>query len=58
MSIDGAIRRGIRLLDTPPDGWVIVPQASTAPIGWRWWSNGKSRFGGEYESALVREEKR
>ena len=54
--IDEGRPHGVRKLDSPPEGWIPIPHASTPLYGWRWWSNGKSRFGGEYESALVREE--
>lgn len=45
-------------IDHIPDGWRKVKGALTAPIGWVWYCNGKSRFSGnkEYEHALVPEE--
>lgn len=46
-SIDKKKRDGL-----PPDGWRLLEHAVTGPLGWKWWSNGKSRFGGEYENAL------
>lgn len=41
--------------DNIPDGWKVVSGAN-APLGYRLISNGKSRFGGEYKTALVPEE--
>lgn len=43
-------------IDYMPDGWIVVKGAQTAPRGWVWVSNGKSRFVGEYEHALVLED--
>ena len=45
----------MKKLETLPKGWKRVEGATTAPRGWYWASNGKSRFGGEYRQALVRE---
>lgn len=45
-----------RVLDHLPDGWRYLDGASTAPLGHRWACNGRSRFGGEYRHALVRED--
>lgn len=44
-----------RVLDRLPDGWRYLDGASTAPVGYRWACNNRSRFGGEYRSALIRE---
>lgn len=44
-----------RYLDHIPPGWKKVKGAETAPKGYSWYTNGKSRFGGEYECALVKE---
>lgn len=43
-------------LDRLPEGWVRTNGAQTAPIGWYWANNGKSLFGGERRSALIKEE--
>lgn len=48
--------RDCRHLDSLPDGWRYIEGAQTAPRGWRWANNGKSRFGGEYENALIMED--
>lgn len=45
---------GAAKLDRLPEGWKALEGATTAPKGWYWASNGKSRFSGEYEHALVR----
>lgn len=39
----------------PPENWVKLEGANTAPIGKVWYSNGKSRFNTGYESALFDE---
>lgn len=39
----------------PPENWIKLEGASTAPIGKAWYSNGKSRFSTGYESALFDE---
>lgn len=44
----------IKILDSLPKGWKWLDGATTAPLGYRWAWNGKSRFGGEFEHALVK----
>ncbi len=44
-----------KILKKMPQGWKVRKGATTAPIGYVWVYNGKSRFGGEYEQALVPE---
>lgn len=44
-----------RYLESVPEGWIKIEGACTAPVGYSWYSNGKSRFGGEYECALVKD---
>lgn len=45
-------------LDSLPEGWSYNDAAKTAPKGWRWANNGKSRFGKdkEYRHALIKAE--
>ena len=45
---------GARYLDKAPDGWKRIENATTAPQGYEWWSNGASRFSNEYQHALVK----
>lgn len=45
-----------RIFDAMPDGWVITEGATTAPAGFIWINNGKSRFGGEYAYGLLPED--
>lgn len=40
-----------------PKGWKECKGASTAPVGYKWINNGKSRFGGEYKNKLIKAEK-
>ena len=48
----------VRRLNSVPDGWKPVENATTAPKGYTWYSNNKSRFSGEREVALVRDKRR
>lgn len=43
-----------KVFDKAPDGWKPIEGATTAPKGYKWYSNGKSMFGGDYEQALVK----
>ena len=45
------------VLDRLPKGWRYLYGATTAPLGYRWACNNKSRFGGEYRHALVKEDR-
>jgi hypothetical protein len=46
----------IQIYDEMPTGWKRLKGAQTAPLGYEWIWNGKSRFGGEYRHALLRTE--
>jgi hypothetical protein len=46
---------GTEVLDKVPDGWVVLGGALTAPRGYVFVCNRKSRWGGEYRHALVPE---
>ena len=51
-----AVKAGaVKVLDQIPEGWKKIGGAVTAPAGYSWYSNGKSRFSGEREKALVKE---
>lgn len=51
-----AVKEGaVKVLDHIPDGWKKIEGAVTAPRGYSWYYNGKSRFSGEREQALVKE---
>lgn len=51
-----AVKAGaVKVLDQIPEGWKKIEGAVTAPAGYSWYSNGKSRFSGEREQALVKE---
>lgn len=43
--------------DEIPHGWKPIKGASTAPVGYEWISNGKSRFSKDYKIALAKERK-
>lgn len=44
----------MKILNELPDEWRKQNGATTAPRGYVWVSNGKSRFGGEYENGLLK----
>ena len=48
--------RGMAVLDHVPEGWKVVSGCTNAPLGYRFINNNKSRFGGEYQHALVKED--
>ena len=37
-----------------PDGWHEIIGALTAPVGYKWITNGKSLFNKEYQQALLK----
>jgi len=43
------------MVDSVPEGYTKVIGATTAPIGYGWYSNGESRFSGKRKSILVKE---
>lgn len=47
---------GIKVLNQVPEGWKVVDGCTNAPAGYRFINNNKSRFGGEYQHALVKED--
>ena len=47
---------GIKVLNQVPEGWKVVGGCTNAPAGYRFINNNKSRFGGEYQHALVKED--
>ena len=47
--------RGMVVLDHVPEGWKVVGGCTNVPAGYRLINNNKSRFGGEYQHALVSE---
>lgn len=44
-----------RVIKDIPKGWKKLEGAITAPKGYSWYWNGKSRFSGEFECALVKD---
>lgn len=45
----------VQYFDEIPQGWKQIVGAMTAPVGYEWISNGKSRFSADYRKALVKE---
>ncbi len=45
----------VQYFDEIPFGWMPIKGATTAPVGYEWISNGKSRFSADYRIALVKE---
>lgn len=41
------------VIDSLPSGWRQIQGALTAPTGYRWVSNGVSRFSNDYQQALI-----
>ena len=41
--------------ETLPNGWIILKGATTAPCGYKWISNNKSRFSGARKLAFLKE---
>lgn len=37
-----------------PDGWRVLTGATTAPVGYKWITNGKPLFTKEYQQALLK----
>lgn len=44
----------LKPLEKLPDGWKFDEGAVTAPKGYKWANNGKSRFSPDYRQALVK----
>ena len=44
----------IRVYKKIPNGWKVDEGAKTAPIGYKWVTNGQSVFGGKRKTALVK----
>lgn len=53
-TVDYFKEKGVDVKDKIPEGWQKLEGATTAPKGYEWYSNGKSRFGGEYKNALIK----
>lgn len=43
--------------DKLPKGWVVIKRATTAPCGYKWITNNKSRFSGERKLAFIYDRK-
>ena len=48
--------RGMAVLDHVPEGWKVIDGYTNVPAGYRFINNNKSRFDGEYQHALVKED--
>ena len=55
--LQGFVERGVKVYSEVPKGYIKLEGATTAPRGFEWYFNGKSRFGGEYKSVLVKKKK-
>jgi len=47
----------VKKLKSVPKGWIKTKGATTAPHGYVWYSNGKSRFSGQRKIALIKKRK-
>lgn len=45
-----------KVYNTLPHGWKVLKGATTAPVGYRWICNGKSRFSKGRKLAFLKEE--
>ena len=48
------ILKTVKVFTKLPEGWRINLGVTTAPMGYTWISNGKSRLSGQYEHALLK----
>ena len=55
-SVENFKKLGIAVLEAAPAGWKPIANAQTAPSGFVWYSNGKSRFNPGYAHCLVKTE--
>ena len=46
--------KSIPIFEQLPDGWEILEGALTAPIGFAWITNGKSRFSNEFKRGFLK----
>lgn len=53
-TLDYFIKKGVKIVNEKPIGWKIIENATTAPCGYKWISNGKSLFNGERRTALLK----
>lgn len=56
-SVDYWKKKNVEIKDEAPKGYIKLQGATTAPNGYEWYSNGKSRFSKEYKHILVKENK-
>nr|DAK06059.1 MAG TPA: hypothetical protein [Caudoviricetes sp.] len=49
--------RRFQYYENAPKGWKLLEDAPNYPIGYRWYSNGKSLFSGGYKQALVKDKR-
>ena len=47
-------KAGVDIIDKMPEGWKETKGSTTAPLGYKWVDNNKSRFGGERQRALLK----
>lgn len=50
-------KEGTKIVKEIPKGYVEVTDATTAPLGYTWYSNNKSYFSGERKTVLVKNKK-
>lgn len=51
-------KKGVQFRNTVPKGYTKLENATTAPLGYTWYSNGKSMFSGERKTVLVKDKRR
>ena len=57
MAIETLTYRNVtyNVYNTLPHGWKVLKGATTAPCGYKWISNNKSRFSGERKLGFIKE---
>lgn len=53
-TLENLRKRGVKIVTKVPKGYTELTNATTAPLGYTWYYNGKSLFSGERKTVLVK----
>ena len=53
-TLENLKKRGTKIVNEVPKGYTELTGATTAPLGYTWYYNGKSLFSGERKTVLVK----
>lgn len=53
-TLENLRKRGTKIVNEAPKGYTELTGATTAPLGYTWYYNGKSLFSGERKTVLVK----